>query len=149
MGLAYRDISYGNFFIDPDCGDGLICDLDNVGIDGQPHNDVGGTMKFMALEIVRGEASPTAQTDLYSLALLQHFIFMMAHPLEGQKEAMIECMGPVEQRRLYGKEPVNIAHPQDKSNRPMRGRHQNMLDFWPIYPRFGGQRLARHLAGIA
>jgi DNA-binding helix-hairpin-helix protein with protein kinase domain len=135
-GLAYRDINFGNFFVDPDSGEVLICDNDNVGIDGQPHNDVGGTMKFMAPEVVRGETAPTAQTDLYSMAVLLHFLFMMAHPLDGQMEAMIECMGPLEQQRLYGLEPVYIADPQDKSNRPVRGRHDNMLAFWPIYPRF-------------
>lgn len=134
-GLAYRDISFGNFFLDPDTGAVLICDLDNVGIDGQPHNDIAGTMRFMAPEIVRGEAAPSTQTDLHSLAVLLHFLFMMAHPLEGQREALIECMGPAEQQRLYGSEPVYIADPKDKSNRPMRGRHDNMLVFWPIYPR--------------
>jgi DNA-binding helix-hairpin-helix protein with protein kinase domain len=29
-GLCYRDISFGNFFIDPNTGDILICDNDNV-----------------------------------------------------------------------------------------------------------------------
>ena len=30
MGYSYRDISFGNVFFDPDTGDVLICDNDNV-----------------------------------------------------------------------------------------------------------------------
>ena len=34
QGLCYRDISFGNVFFDPQSGDVLICDNDNVTIDG-------------------------------------------------------------------------------------------------------------------
>jgi DNA-binding helix-hairpin-helix protein with protein kinase domain len=135
-GLAYRDISFGNLFVDPQIGDVLVCDLDNVGIDGLPHNSVGGTMRFMAPEIVRGEALPSTQTDQYSLGVLLHFLFYMAHPLEGQREAAIGCLDAAAQQRLYGTEPVYIADPKDKSNRPVTGRHDNFFAFWPIYPSF-------------
>ena len=135
-GFAYRDINFGNFFLVPETGEVLICDLDNVGIDGHPHNEVAGAMKFMAPEIVRGEVYPSSRTDLYSLAVLLHFIFFMSHPLEGKREAMIGCVEPSDEYALYGQAPVYIADPQDISNRPMRGRHDNMLAFWPIYPSF-------------
>lgn len=135
-GLAYRDISFGNLFLDPASGDVLICDLDNVGIDGQPHSTVAGTMRFMAPEIVRGQAAPSTQTDQYSLAVLLHFLFFMSHPLEGLREAAIRCLDPAGQVRLYGTEPVYVADPNDKTNRPVRGRHDNFLAYWPIYPRF-------------
>ena len=39
-------------------------------------------------------------------------------------------------RKLYGTEPVFIFDPNDDSNRPVPGCHDNALDFWPIYPRF-------------
>lgn len=135
-GLAYRDISFGNLFVDPKTGDVLVCDLDNVGVDGLPHNSVGGTMRFMAPEIVRGEALPSTQTDQFSLSVLLHFLFFMAHPLEGQREAAIGCLDAAAQQRLYGTEPVYIADPKDKSNRPVVGRHDNFFAFWPIYPSF-------------
>src|SRR5262249_8345885 len=80
QGLAYRDISFGNLFLDPDTGEVLICDLDNVGVDGRPHNEVGGTMQFMAPEIVRGEANPSSLTDQHSLAVLLFYMFFMGHP---------------------------------------------------------------------
>ncbi len=135
-GLAYRDISFGNLFLDPKTGEVLICDLDNVGVDGQAHNTVGGTMRFMAPEIVRGEASPSSRTDQFSLAVLLHFLFFMAHPLEGQRETAFGCLDHTAQLRLYGTAPLYIADPDDKSNRPVRGLHDNLLTFWPIYPRF-------------
>ena len=134
-GLAYRDINFGNFFLDPATGDVLICDLDNVGIDGQPHNTIGGTMRFMAPEIVRGEAYPSTHTDQFSLAVLLHFLFFMDHPLEGQRDAAIVCPTPADLVRLYGTEPRYLADPKDTSNRPVRGRHDNFLAFWPIYPK--------------
>jgi DNA-binding helix-hairpin-helix protein with protein kinase domain len=135
-GLAYRDISFGNLFLDPDTGEVLICDLDNVGVDGRPHNTVGGTMRFMAPEIVRGESAPTSQTDQYSLAVLLHFMLFMAHPLEGRREAEVACLDAAAQRRLYGTKPVYVADPNDRSNRPVPGRHDNLIVFWPVYPGF-------------
>src|SRR6185503_17537758 len=36
-GLCYRDISFGNAFFDPDTGEILICDNDNVTVDNQSH----------------------------------------------------------------------------------------------------------------
>ena len=33
-GLCYRDISFGNLFVDPETAEVAICDNDNVGIDG-------------------------------------------------------------------------------------------------------------------
>ena len=68
-GLCYRDISFGNVFFDPDSGEVRICDNDNVDVDGTP-GAVDGTPRFMAPEIVRGQASPSTQTDLFSLAIL-------------------------------------------------------------------------------
>jgi serine/threonine protein kinase len=60
-GLCYRDISFGNVFFDPDTGDVLICDNDNVTVDGSATSGVLGTPRFMAPEVVRGEAMPSMQ----------------------------------------------------------------------------------------
>ena len=46
-GLCYRDISFGNAFINADNGDVLICDNDNVGIDGRAPVGVRGTDLFI------------------------------------------------------------------------------------------------------
>lgn len=135
-GLCYRDISFGNVFFDPNAGDILICDNDNVAVDGQEVGGVNGTPRFMAPEIVRGEAAPSTQTDLFSLSVLLFYMFMVHHPLEGKKELSIHCLDLPAMKRLYGTEPVFVFDPADDSNQPVRGHHDNALAFWPIYPQF-------------
>ena len=69
-GYCYRDIAASNIMFDPQTGDVLICDNDNVGINRQSPSQIWGTMEYMAPEVVRGEAVPSTDTDLYSLAIL-------------------------------------------------------------------------------
>jgi serine/threonine protein kinase len=135
-GLCYRDISFGNVFFDPNTGDVCICDNDNVAIDGQAKGGILGTPRFMAPEIVRGEALPSTQTDLFSLAVLLFYMFVVHHPLEGRQESSIRCLDLPAMTKLYGQEPVFIYDPSDDSNRPVQGYHDNAIVFWPIYPQF-------------
>ncbi|GIV78133.1 MAG: hypothetical protein KatS3mg050_2527 [Litorilinea sp.] len=134
-GLCYRDISFGNVFFDPATGETRICDNDNVDIDGQA-GAIGGTPRFMAPELVRGEATPSTATDLFSLAVLLFYLLMNHHPLEGRQEAALHCFDLPAMTRLYGTHPVFIFDPADESNRPLPGYHDNALAFWPIYPQF-------------
>lgn len=136
QGLCYRDISFGNAFFDPATGDIVICDNDNVTVNGEPVSGVLGTLRFMAPEIVRGEALPSTNTDLFSLAVLLFYLFIVNHPLEGRREAEIEILDPAAQVKLYGTDPLFIFDPQDASNRPVPGYQDNALIFWPIYPQF-------------
>lgn len=135
-GLCYRDISFGNVFFDPDTGDTLICDNDNVAVDRGQQVGVLGTPRFMAPEVVRGEALPSTQTDLFSLAVLLFYMLMVHHPLEGKRETAIKCLDLPAMNRLYGTDPLFIFDPHDDSNRPVPGYHDNALAFWPIYPQF-------------
>jgi eukaryotic-like serine/threonine-protein kinase len=135
-GLCYRDISFGNVFLDPESGEVLICDNDNVAIDGDSVTGILGTPRFMAPEVVRGDALPSTQTDLFSLSVLLFYIFMIHHPLEGKKEIAIHSFDLPAMTKLFGTEPVFIFDPLDPSNEPVRGLHDNALQFWPIYPRF-------------
>ena len=134
-GWCYRDISQGNMFFDPDSGDILVCDNDNVGVDGGP-TSVLGTPRFMAPEVVRGEALPSMQTDLFSLAVMLFFVLVNNHPLDGRKEFEIHCFDRPAMERLYGWEPVFIFDPHDRSNEPVPGYQDNALAFWPVYPAF-------------
>lgn len=134
MGCCYRDISFSNVFFDPDTGDVLICDNDNVAANGLDNSTVYGTPRFMAPEIVVGRAKPSRNTDLYSLAVLLFYMFMMGHPLEGKLEADIRCMDIHAMNRLYGTNPVFVFDPNNPSNRPVRGYQDNLLIFWDIYP---------------
>ncbi len=134
-GLCYRDISFGNVFFDPESGEVLICDNDNVAVDGASRAGVLGTPRFMAPEIVRREAAPSIQTDLYSLAVLLFYLLIVHHPLEGKREAAIKCLDLPAMNRLYGERPLFIFDPCDDSNAPSPGYHDNALAFWPLYPR--------------
>ena len=133
-GYSYRDISFGNLFFDPDTGDVLICDNDNVSVNGKDDSSVYGTPRFMAPEIVLGKAKPSRNTDLFSLAVLLFYMFMLNHPLEGKLEAEIKCMDIHAMNKLYGTNPVFIFDPENKSNRPIRGYQDNALIFWDLYP---------------
>ncbi|MEG1525781.1 MAG: protein kinase [Clostridia bacterium] len=134
MGYSYRDISFGNLFLDPANGDVLICDNDNVSANGLDNSSIYGTPRFMAPEIVMGKAKPSRNTDLYSLAVLLFYMFMMGHPLEGKLEADIKCMDIHAMNKLYGTHPVFVFDPTDKTNRPVRGYQDNVLIYWDLYP---------------
>lgn len=136
MGLCYRDISFGNVFFDPDNGEVLICDNDNVAVDGEGQIGVLGTPRFMAPEIVRGEALPSMHTDIFSLAVLLFYMLMMHHPLEGKRELAIKCLDLPAMNKLYGTDPLFIYDPNDDSNRPVPGVHDNAIIFWQLYPKF-------------
>jgi len=136
LGLCYKDINYGNVFFDPTTGDILICDNDNVTVDGEEGGEEPGTPGFMAPEIVRGTGSLSTSTDLHSLAVLLFLLFVVHHPLHGKKEADIKALDDKAEKLLHGTEPVFIWHPTDKSNRPVAGYQDNAIIFWGIYPTF-------------
>ncbi|GHS90601.1 hypothetical protein AGMMS49957_16960 [Synergistales bacterium] len=133
MGYSYRDISFGNLFLDPNNGAVLICDNDNVS--AEDNAGVYGTPRFMAPEIILGKGKPSRNTDLYSLAVLLFYMFMMSHPLEGKLEADIKCMDVHAMNQLYGSKPLFIYDPQDKSNRPVPGYQDNAIIYWDLYPK--------------
>lgn len=135
-GMSYRDISFGNVFFNPKTGEVKICDNDNVTWDGSQFASVLGTPDFMAPEIVRGEAKPSTNTDLFSLSIMLFYMFMISHPLQGKKEAEIKCFDLPARNRLYGTEPIFIFDPNNATNRPVQGIHDNAIIYWDIYPQF-------------
>jgi serine/threonine protein kinase len=136
QGLCYRDISFGNVFFDPVDGTPLICDNDNVGVDGASPIAVLGTRRFMAPEIVRHEALPSTQTDLYSLSVLLFYVLMMGHPLLGKRELEFECWDDNAESIIFGKDAHFIFDPEDASNRPIPEIHASVIRYWQLYPDF-------------
>ncbi|HYS41432.1 MAG TPA: protein kinase [Pseudonocardiaceae bacterium] len=132
-GLFYCDISDNNLFVNPDTGDILICDNDNVG-SSRGSTRVLGTPRFMAPEIVRGEKRPSALTDSFSMAVLLFLLLMNDHPLQGQAEAKIHAFDAAAMRKIYGTDPIFIFDPVNKNNRPVPGIHDNAPIFWGLYP---------------
>lgn len=135
-GLCYCDISFGNVFIQPETGEILICDNDNVDFDKASSSLVLGTQDFMAPEIVRRQSRPCRETDLFSLSVLLFYMFMAHHPLQGKLETEIKCLDLPAREKLYGINPVFIFDPDDDSNRPVPEIHPNPTICWPIYPQF-------------
>ncbi len=134
-GKSYQDLNDGGFFINTKTGDILVCDCDNVAPDGLNFG-IGGMPGFMAPEVVRGLAMPNVLTDRYSLAVVLFKLFFRGDPLEGSK--VLRCVVMTEENDLihYGKDPVFIYDPENASNRPVKGVHDNVIRLWSIYPEF-------------
>jgi len=136
QGLCYRDISFGNLFFNPKDGDVLICDNDNVTVNQDAEGGTEGTPRFIAPEIIIDKKYPSTMTDLYSMAVLLFYMFMLHHPLEGSVEANIKCLDGKAMEKIYGKEPIFIWDPVNTSNRPVSGYQDNAIIFWDIYPSY-------------
>ncbi len=116
-GHCYRDISAGNLMFDPVAANVFICDNDNVGVNRQSRCQVWGTMEYMAPEIIRNEADPSTQTDLYSLSVLLFYLWVWHHPLHGEMEYRFHCWDIPAKKKVYGETPVFVFDPVDASNR--------------------------------
>lgn len=133
-GYSYQDLNDGNFFINPQSGDVLICDNDNVAPYGE-NLGIAGKSGFMAPEIVLKKKNPDVNTDKFSLAVMLYLLLFMNRPLEG-KRTMVPCMTEELEHKFYGSEPVFMYDPTDDSNRPVKGVHTNAIRRWPIYPEY-------------
>lgn len=130
-GLSYQDLNDGNFFIDPQSGDVLICDNDNVMPQGEK-SGIMGKARYMAPEIVNG-GIPDKYSDRFSLSVILFMLFYDNHPFEGAKVVACPCIDPYE-KRLYGSEAIFIYDEKDNTNLPVKGIHQNVIKMWPILP---------------
>ncbi|MCY2993981.1 MAG: serine/threonine protein kinase [Planctomycetota bacterium] len=140
-GLCYRDISFGNAFFDPNTGEVLVCDNDNVATNRTAKGGVSGTPDFMAPEIVRMQALPSTSTDMHSLAVLLFYILHLSHPLMGKRVLAIRSWDSPARELIFGKEPVFIFDPKDDSNAvvdkaidPTGEAGGTAIIYWHIYP---------------
>ncbi len=134
-GKSYQDLNDGGFFINPQNGKVLICDCDNIAPYGK-NLGIAGKPGYMAPEIVTGKATPSVQTDKYSLAVVLFKLLLRGDPLEGAKVLKSVCLTEIAERKHYGVEPVFIFDPNDDTNRPVRGVHNNPIKFWDIFPKY-------------
>lgn len=132
FGYSYQDLNDGNFFIDPQTGDVLICDNDNVMPQGEK-SGIMGKARYMAPEIVAG-GIPDKYSDRFSLSVILFMLFYANHPFEGAKVVACPCMTEAFEKKFYGSEALFIYDPTDKSNLPIRGIHQNVIRRWPVFP---------------
>lgn len=132
FGYSYQDLNDGNFFIDPNTGDVLICDNDNVMPEGE-RSGILGKARYMAPEIVGGKM-PNKYSDRFSLSVILFMLFYANHPFEGAKVVACPCMTEAFEKKFYGSEATFIFDPLDKSNRPVKGIHQNVIKRWGLFP---------------
>ncbi len=132
-GFCYQDINFGNFFIHPNTADVLICDNDNVNVDGADAS-IYGTRKFMAPEVVRREILPNTRTDLFSMAVLFFYVLFGWHPLDGKREANARVLNAEVEMDLYGNNPKFIFDPSDDENGPVSPMHDAVVCRWNSLP---------------
>ena len=131
-GYSYQDLNDGNFFINPENGQVLICDNDNVATAGLS-TGVLGKPRYMAPEIVLRHHMPDIHSDRFSLALIIFRLLTLEHPLEG-KRVREHTMSPEVQTKLYGKDPVFMFDPEDERNRPDPELNRNAIAVWECLP---------------
>ena len=130
-GYSYQDINDGNFFIDPQNGNVLICDNDNVSAQGQ-NLGIMGKARYMAPEIVGGE-TPCKYSDFYSLGVILFMLFYGNHPLEGRRVLSYPCMTEEAERKYFGSDALFIFDKHNRENEPVRGVHTNVITRWPLF----------------
>lgn len=132
MGYSYQDLNEGSFFINPDDGDVLICDNDNVAPFGE-NLGMRGMPKYMAPEVVLNKTCPNTHTDRFSLAIILFRLFYIDHPLEGRYTIhfpLTDAIGA----QLFGERPIFIYDPNNEINRPDPEAHSNVIKRWPMFP---------------
>ncbi len=132
-GYSYQDMNDGNFFINPNTGEVLICDNDNVAPNGV-NMGIDGKSGYMAPEIVERESRPNRYTDYFSQSVILFLLFFMNRPFEGAKALSCPCMNEKAEKILNGKNCVFIMDPNDTSNAPVPGMHKNVIRRWPYAP---------------
>ena len=141
MGYSYQDLNDGSFFLDPETGDLLICDNDNVTAD-KKNLGILGKMCYMAPEIVRGDIDPRTKepqmpdvhSDRFSLAVILFMALCYDNPYVGERLKNYHLRDEVAEYEMFGKNPIFVYHKTDKSNRPIRGYHKSVLRLWPTLP---------------
>lgn len=134
IGLSYQDMNDGNFFINPQTGDVLICDNDNVAPNGV-NMGIAGKSGYMAPEIIEKETMPNRYTDYFSLSVILFILIYLNRPFEGAKVLSCPCMTEELEKKLNGKGCIFILDPTDDSNRPVRGVHTNVIRRWSLFPK--------------
>lgn len=140
LGYSYQDLNDGSFFLDPNTGDLLICDNDNVTADKR-NLGILGKMRYMAPEIVRGDKNsrrepqmPDVHSDRFSLAVILFMALCLGNPFEGERLKKYDVVDEEAEYEMFGADPLFVYHKTDKSNRPIRGYHSSVLKRWAYIP---------------
>ena len=135
-GYSYKDLNPKNFALNPETGDALVIDNDNVSVDGAPCT-VLGMKGYMSPEICRSKykISPSIETDYYSLAVVLYRLFFVDHPMEGALWTKVAVCTEEVETFLYSIKPVFHFDPKNDSNRPTEVYAPNAIKRWKAMPR--------------
>ena len=134
-GYCCRDISANNFLFCAKTGNVVICDNDNVVVDGQNVGNILGTPQFMAPEVILGKERPSTITDLHSLAILLFMLLCGGNPFYGEQEYNIKIFDGVAAHEIYGRNPVFVFDPDKGSNRlPNEPGYRHVARHWKVLP---------------
>lgn len=142
-GYSYQDLNDGSFFFEPDTGNILICDNDNVTAD-KFNLGVLGKMRYMAPEIVRGDKNPSTgerqmpdtHSDRFSLGIILFLALCLGNPFEGECLKKYDIIDEKAEYEMYGTKPLYVFNKNDQSNRPIRGYHTAVLSRYPALPEY-------------
>ena len=116
-GWCYKDINEGNIYLNPDTGEVVIMDCDNISV--PQTKTIKGTTCYMAPEIYE-TGRPDTGSDKYSMAVYYYRLLVGGYPMDGKQseeymrknELFIQEAGPV----IYGKKALFAFDDQDSSN---------------------------------
>lgn len=140
-GKSFQGLSDGGFFINTDTGAVLVSDCDTIAPYGTDL-DIRIRPAYKAPEVISG-GLPDEMSDTYVLALVLFRLLFRGDPFEGEKVVMDVCLNESDLAVHYGPEAVFIYSPEDSSNRPLRGIHDNVIKFWNEYPEYVKEAFVR------
>ena len=135
LGMSYKDLNPKNFAFNPQTGDILVIDNDNVSADSGPCS-VSGMNGYMAPEIQRSgyQIHPDTRTDYFSLAVILFRLFFVDHPFEGRRMRKYPVITDKVEEYCYAIKPIFCFDPNDDSNRPDDVFAPNSTIRWRIIP---------------
>ena len=167
-GLVHQDLKPQNILVSEQEGAARVklIDFGLARAAGTESQELSGTIEYLAPELLKGEP-PTARSDLYSLGILLHEIFLGQPPFHGKKmeeliKGHLEGVGvdprslPQEYReltmRLLEKDPANRPRAAEEVRRELPGARERTPHSLPAFsPVFVGREatLSKLLARIA
>lgn len=133
-GKSFQGLGEGSFFINTDTGAVLINDCDTIA-SFDTNLDMQIRTIYKAPEVLLGNI-PDNNSNIYSLAIILFRLLFRGDPFEGEKTVMDVCLNEKQLAKHYSSEAVFIYDPNNSSNRPIRGIHDNVIKFWNQYPQY-------------
>ncbi len=133
-GLSGLDLHDGNILVNPEKGGILICDTDNVSIDGTFRYEYG-PKRYLAPETIVNPHNRDLRSDRHSLLVLLFLLIFRIHPLEG-RFASVPCFTDRLQDEVYGINPLFVFDPNDNNNALNPNEYRKNIEFWGAVPEY-------------